>query len=140
MTSTIGATPCCDDLHDRSRCGVQHPNLRPRGAVSDDDTPSPTTTPSKRPRVRAVPGDPARLPAPALSIRTTATIIERIDALIPWAAGRPDVAPVGRAARSDVARAALAVGLDVLERRVRLARLDDVGEAAWAERRRRSTE
>ena len=57
--------------------------------------------------------------APVLTVKTTPAVIARIDALLPWAERQIDVVSSGHATRSDVLRAALASGLESLERRAK---------------------
>ena len=57
--------------------------------------------------------------AMALTIKTNADTVRRMDALIPWACTQPRISPIGRASRSDVHRAALEIGLATLERRAK---------------------
>jgi len=52
-----------------------------------------------------------------LSVRLHADLLARLDALVPVFAADAALAPTGRADRSDVLRAALLEGLEVLEGR-----------------------
>lgn len=53
----------------------------------------------------------------ALTLKTTAAVVRRLDALLAWAESQPEIVATGAATRTDVHRAALAAGLDALERR-----------------------
>ena len=53
----------------------------------------------------------------ALTLKTTPAVVRRMDALLGWAESQPEIVASGAATRADVHRAALAAGLDALERR-----------------------
>jgi hypothetical protein len=50
-----------------------------------------------------------------LSLQTPSSIIDRLDALTAWAAKQTDISPTGHAQRAQVHRAALQLGLQLLE-------------------------
>ena len=65
--------------------------------------------------------------ARSLSLQASHALISRLDALTGWASTQADLAPTGLAKRSDVHRAALYLGLRMLE-----GRADDASAAQVA--------
>lgn len=76
-------------------------------------TPPPPPAPP-RPRRPA-----ATEPTPGLTLKVTPAVLRRLDALLPWAEGQIDIVASGRASRTDVTRAALAIGIVALEKRAK---------------------
>ena len=79
-------------------------------------TPPPPPRPAPPPRPRR---PAATEPTPGLTLKVTPAVLRRLDALLPWAEGQIDIVASGRASRTDVTRAALAIGIVALEKRAK---------------------
>lgn len=112
MAKTVDLKTVREALGEIRQVLTEHPEVRERTAAFFADDPDART-------LTDLQEAPAVATYTPLNVRLTTAMVERLDALLPALAERPDMAMLEKVTRSDALRLCVLRGLDALEKEAR---------------------